>query len=192
MTELSVALAGGMIYLAGLSKSLKEGIKKAQASIDDGSALEKFRELIINQGGDVNVVDNYALLPQTKSTFEVKAKKAGFVTKMECTEIGKHCVRLGGGRQKAGDVIDFAVGLVMNKKIGDKVAKGESLMTIHCHDNQMKIAEEIASLVNSKNITIGATKPRTKKKLIIEVQTKFAPLKKISAKKSPIKTKKKK
>ena len=192
LTELSVALAGGMIYLAGLSKTLKEGIKKAQAAIDDGSALEKFRELLINQGGDVNVVDNYALLPHTESTFEVKAKKAGYITKMQCTEIGKHCVRLGGGRQKAGDVIDFSVGLVMNKKIGDKVAKGESLITIHCHENQMNIAEEIASLVNSRDITIAATKPRGKKKLIIEVQTKFAPIKKISAKKAPAKTKKKK
>lgn len=180
LTEVSVALAGGMIYLAGLAKNLNEGIKKAQASIDDGSALEKFRELIINQGGEVGVVDDYSLLPQTATTFEVKSKKAGFVTKMECTELGKHCVRLGGGRLKTGDKIDFAVGFVMNKKIGDKVKKGESLMTIHCHNSQLKIAEEIAELVNKKDITIGATKPRAKKKLIIDVQTKFAPTKKVS------------
>ena len=178
LTELSVALAGGMIYLAGLSKDLKEGIKKAQASIDDGSALEKFRELIINQGGDPKFVDDYSLFPHTKTTYEVKSKKAGFVTKMECTELGKHCVRLGGGRLKTGDKIDFAVGFIMNKKIGDKVKKGESLMTIHCHENQLKIAEEIAELVNKKDITVSATKPRAKKKLIIDVQTKFAPVKK--------------
>ena len=192
MTELSVALAGGMIYLAGLSKTLKDGIKMAQKSIDDGSALQKFRELITNQGGDANVVDKYDLLPQTESTYVVKSKKAGYITKMECTELGKHCVRLGGGRQKTGDKIDFAVGFVMNKKIGDKVAKGEALMTIHCHNTQMKIAEEIALLVNSRDITIGATKPRAKKKLIIEVQTKFAPVKKTTAKaKAPAKKKKK-
>lgn len=183
LTELSVALAGGMIYLAGLSKNLPEGIKKAQAAIDDGSALEKFRELIINQGGDARVIDDYSLLPQTKTTYEVKSKKAGYVTKMECTELGKHCVRLGGGRMKTGDKIDFAVGFVMNKKIGDKVKKGEALMTIHCHDNQLKIAEEIAELVTKKDITVAATKPRAKKKLIIEVQTKFAPVKKPSKKK---------
>jgi pyrimidine-nucleoside phosphorylase len=182
LTELSVALAGGMIYLAGLSKTLPEGIKKAQASIDDGRALEKFRELIINQGGDVNFVDDYSLFPHTETTFEVKSKKAGFVTKMECTELGKHCVRLGGGRMKTGDKIDFAVGFVMNKKIGDKVKKGESLMTIHCHESQLNIAEEIAELVNKKDITVSATKPRAKKKLIIEVQTKFAPIKKPSKK----------
>ena len=79
-----------------------------------------------------------------------------------------------------------------DKATTHKVAKGESLMTIHCHDNQMKIAEEIASLVNSRDITIGATKPRAKKKLIIEVQTKFAPVKKVSVKKAPAKRKKKK
>ncbi len=182
LTEISVALAGGMIYLAGLSKTLKEGIKKAQASIDDGSALEKFRELISNQGGDARVIDNYALLPQTKTTYEVKSVKAGFVTKMECTELGKHCVRLGGGRQKTGDKIDFAVGFVMNKKIGDKVAKGEPLMTIHCHDSQLAIAKSIGEQVIKKDITVSATKPRAKKKLIIDVQTKFAPTKKAKKK----------
>ena len=183
LTEISVALAGGMIYLAGLAKSLKEGIKKAQAAIDDGSALKKFRELIFNQGGETNVVDNYALLPHTKTTYEVKSTKAGFVTKMNCTELGKHCVRLGGGRQTVGDKIDFAVGFVMGKKIGDKVAKGESLMTIHCHETQLEVAREIAELVLKRDITIGATKPRAKKKLVIEVQTKFAPMKKAKTKK---------
>lgn len=200
LTDLSVALAGGMIYLAGLAKDLKEGIKKAQASIDDGSALEKFRELISNQGGDARVIDDYSLLPQTKNTYEVKAKKAGFVAKMECTELGKHCVRLGGGRTKTGDAVDFAVGFVMNKKIGDKVARGETLMTIHCHENQMRLAQEIADLVTSKNIVITASKP-AKKKLIIEVNTSFAqktkktktkkagPVKKVAPKKAK-KTKK--
>lgn len=191
LEELSVALAGGMVYLAGLSKTLKDGIKQAQAALDDGSALEKFRELIFNQGGDANVVDDYNLLPHTSTTFDVKSKKAGYVTKMECTELGKHCVRLGGGRQTTSDKIDFAVGFVMNKKIGDKVSKGDVLMTIHCHENQFRIAEEIANLVLTRDITIGATKPRTKKKLILDVHTQFAPQKK-KTKRSPITTKKKK
>lgn len=183
LEELSVALAGGMVYLAGLSKNLKDGIKKAQSALDDGSALEKFRELILNQGGDARIVDDYTLLPHTKSTYDVLSKKAGFVTKMECTELGKHCVRLGGGRKTTTDKIDFAVGFVMNKKIGDKVSKGDLLMTIHCHENQMDTAEEIAKLVTTRNITISATKPRAKKKLIIDVQTQFAPVTKKKKKK---------
>ncbi|MBC7430123.1 MAG: thymidine phosphorylase [Bacteriovorax sp.] len=178
LTDLSVALAGGMIYLAGLSKTLKDGMKKAQVAIDDGSALEKFRELIKNQGGDVKVIDDYTLLPHTKTTHEVKAHKAGYITKMECTELGKHCVRLGGGRQTTSGVIDFAVGFVMNKKIGDKVAKGDVLMTIHCHENQLPVAQEITHFVHSRDITISPTKPRSKKKLILEVHTQFAPKKK--------------
>ena len=178
LTEVSVALAGGMIYLAGLAKDLKEGIKKAQASIDDGSALEKFRDLIKNQGGDAKVIDDYSRLPQTKLSTVVKSTKAGFVTAMECNELGKHCVRLGGGRTKAGEKIDFAVGFIMNKKIGDQVKKGETLMTIYHHANQEAVVAEISKLVTTKNITISATKPRVKKKLIIDVKTTFAPVKK--------------
>lgn len=178
LTELSLSLAGGMIFLAGLSKSHKEGIKKAQEALDSGAALLKFKELIIHQGGDANVVDDYSLLPQTKKTFLVLAPKNGFVTKMDCKALGMHCVRLGGGRHKTSDNIDFAVGFIMNKKLGDKVKKGETLVTIHCHESQIKEAQIIAKEMSSKDITITATKPRAKKKLIIEVHTKFAPKKK--------------
>ncbi len=178
LTELSVQLAGGMVYLAGLAKTHKEGNAKARTALENGSALEVFRRMIKDQGGDANVVDDYSLLPQTKITFEVKAPKNGFVTKMDCKSLGLHCVKLGGGRQKTTDKIDFAVGFVMNKKIGDKVKKGESLVTIHCHDSQMDIVRAISDEMSKKDITITATKPRAKKKLIIEVQTKFAPKKK--------------
>lgn len=188
LTDLSVALAGGMIYLAGLSKTLKEGIKKAQASIDDGSALEKFRDLIKNQGGDVRVIDDYSLLPQTDLTYEVVSTKAGFVSQMDCKQLGTHCVRLGGGRQKTSDVVDFAVGFVMNKKLGDKVSKGESLLTIHYHKNQLNIVQEIASHIQKSDIKISTAKPRTKKKLILEVVTKFAPKKKTKTKQTNNKT----
>ena len=189
LTELSLNLAGGMIYLAGLTKSHKEGIKKAQGALDSGAALEKFRDLIIHQGGDGAVIDDYTLFPQTKSTYEVKALKSGFVTKMDCQALGMHCVRLGGGRQKASDVIDFAVGFIMNKKLGDKVKKGELLVTIHCHESQMATAREISEEMTKKDITIGAIKPRSKKKLIIEVQTKFAPTKTSKEKAAKVKTK---
>lgn len=189
LTEVSVALAGGMIYLAGLAKDLKEGMKKAQAAIDDGSALERFRELIKNQGGDAKVVDDYSRLPQTKLTTVVKATKAGYISAMECNELGKHCVKLGGGRTKTGERIDFAVGFIMNKKIGDAVKKGEALMTIHHHDTQAEVVKEISKLVTAKNITISATKPRAKKKLIIDVQTNFAKKTKVKATAKTTKTK---
>ena len=183
LTDISLSLAGGMVYIAGLAKSHKEGIAKAEKALESGAALEKFRELIKNQGGDELVIDDYSRMPQTKTRFEVKALKTGFISAMDCKALGMHCVQLGGGRQKTSDKIDFAVGFIMNKKIGEKVKKGESLVTLHIHESQMDLAKNIADEMSKKNIIIKATKP-AKKKLIIDVQTKFAPIKKTKKKKS--------
>lgn len=178
LTELSLALAGGMIYLAGLSKTHKLGIQTAKKALDSGAALNKFRELIINQGGDARIIDDYSLLPQANTTFEVHANKNGFITEMDCKSLGMHCVRLGGGRQKKSDLIDFSVGFIMNKKLGDAVKKGDVLVTIYHHQLQLDLAKEIGETIAKKDIKITTTRLRTKKKLVIEVQTKFAPKKK--------------
>ncbi len=175
LTEVSLSLAGGMVYLAGLAKSHKDGIAKATLALESGAALEKFRELIGNQGGDKRIIDDYSLLPQTKFQFEVNSTKNGFVTSMDCKALGMHSVLLGGGRQKTSDKIDFAVGFIMNKKIGDKVKKGECLLTIHCHESQLAMAKDIAQAIIKKDIVIKSTKARSRKKLILDIQTKFAP-----------------
>ena len=174
LTDLSLALAGGMVYLAGLAKNHQEGIKKAQAALDSGAALEKFRELIKNQGGDPLVIDDYSRLPQTKLTYDIVAKKNGFITEVQCKNIGMHCVALGGGRKQASDKIDFAVGLYLHKKINEPIKKGDVLVTIHYHESQKEIVEEIATQIMNKDFTFKTTKSRTTKKLIIETQTKFA------------------
>lgn len=185
LTDLSVHLAGGMIYLAGLAKTHAEGNKKALKAIEDGRALQKFRELIKNQGGDDKFVDDYSLLPKTTFSVHVLSKKTGYIKEMNCKEFGLHCVELGGGRKKTSDKIDFAVGLLLHKKVGDKVSKGEPLVTIYCHESQGNIAAAISNDILNRDITISATKPTKKKKLIIETKTNFA-------KKTPAKTKAKK
>jgi pyrimidine-nucleoside phosphorylase len=174
LTDLSVHLAGGMIYLAGLAKTHTEGNKKALKAIEDGRALQKFRELIKNQGGDDKFVDDYSLLPKTTFSVHVLAKKSGYVKEMKCKEFGLHCVELGGGRKKTSDKIDFAVGLLLHKKVGDKVTKGEPLVTIYCHETQGNIAAAISNDILNRDITISAIKPTKKKKLIIETKTNFA------------------
>lgn len=178
LTDLSLSLAGGMIFIAGLSKTHKEGIEKAKKALESGAALEKFRELIRFQGGNPKFIDDYSLFPHTTSTYEVKAIKSGYISKMDCKALGLHCVQLGGGRKKTSDLIDFAVGFIMHKKIGDQIKKGDVLVTIHCHENQMAEAKLIAEAMTKKDISVQATKPKTKKKLIIEVQTKFSKTKK--------------
>lgn len=174
LTDLSVHLAGGMIYLAGLAKTHTEGNKKALKSIQDGSALKKFYELIKNQNGDPSFIENYSVLPKTNFSIEVLSKKSGYIKAMNCKEFGLHCVNLGGGRKKTSDKIDFAVGLYLHKKIGDKVSKGESLVTIYCHESQAPIATQIASDILNKDITISPTKNKSKNKLIIQTTTSFA------------------
>jgi pyrimidine-nucleoside phosphorylase len=172
-----------MIYLAGLAKTHKDGIGQAKLALESGAALEKFRDLIQNQGGDINVIENYSLLPHTKLTAKVLAKKNGYITKMDCKALVMHCVKLGGGRQKTTDKIDFAVGFIMNKNIGDKIKKGDLLLTIHHHETQIEIVKTIAEQMLSSDITIAATKSKTKNKLVIEVKTVFAPKKKTIKKK---------
>jgi pyrimidine-nucleoside phosphorylase len=174
LTDLSVHLAGGMIYLAGLSKTHKEGNAKALKSIKDGSALLKFRELIVNQGGDPSFIDDYTVLPHTDFKIEVKSKKSGYIKATNCEEFGMHAVALGGGRKKASDKIDFAVGIILHKKINDAVVKGENLATIYCHPNQKDLALEIAMAIANKDLIFSKTKSKSKKKLIINTSTTFA------------------
>lgn len=170
LTDLSVQLAGGMIYLAGKAKTLKEGNTKAQAAIDNGSALKKFKEMIKNQGGDDKVVEDYSRLPIAKEKLEVLATKSGFVAKVECKNMGLHCVSLGGGRKKAEDAIDFGVGLIINKKIGDAVKKGESLVTIYYHSKQKALVQKMANEIIATDMTISKTKPKTLKSLVYEIK----------------------
>lgn len=174
LTEISLALAGGMVYLAGLSTTHKAGIEKAREVIKNGQALKKFRELIINQGGDPRFIDQKNILPIAKIKTEVRATKAGFIHIIDGLAFGMHCVHLGGGRKKATDKIDFGVGLVMNCKIGDQVKKNDLLVTIYSNANQTAIVKNIVEDIISKNILIKKLKPTKKNKLIVETKTYFA------------------
>ncbi len=154
LEELSVHLAGGMIHLAGKSKTHKGGIKKAKAALKDGSGLACLKKLIAHQKGDAKVVDQYDLLPLAKNKKEILAPKSGYLTHIECKNFGLHCVALGGGRVKTSDKIDFGTGLYLHKKRGDKVKKGDVLTTIYFNDNQKEIVSEIESQILQKDIII--------------------------------------
>ena len=108
----------------------------------NGRALEVFKTFLASQGGDASVVDNPEKLPQAKYIIEVPAKEAGFVAKIAAEEIGVAAMLLGAGRATKESEIDLAVGLVLNKKVGDEVAKGESIVTIHAN------AEDVEKVMN--------------------------------------------
>ncbi len=128
-------LAAWMFYLGGASKTVAEGNQLSEQIIASGKAFERFRQMVELQGGDISAIDDPARLPGTDHRVEVPSSKAGYVTAIACEQVGTACVILGGGREHKEDSVDPAVGIVVHKKIGDKVAAGESLCTIHCHSD---------------------------------------------------------
>ncbi|GGI41169.1 pyrimidine-nucleoside phosphorylase [Mammaliicoccus stepanovicii] len=151
LNELVLTLGSQMVVLAKKANTLEEAREKLQEVIKNGKALEKFRVFLENQGGDGSVVDDVTKLPQAKYTFEVEAQESGYVSNIVADEIGVASMLLGAGRATKDDIIDLAVGLVLNKKVGDKVEKGESLVTIYANQEDVKnVKDKIL-----KNITVS-------------------------------------
>lgn len=151
ITELVMTLGSQMVVLAKKAATLAEARAKLEEVVANGSALEVFRQMIVAQGGDPRVIEDPTLMPQAKYHFELPAPQAGYITKMTADEIGIAAMLLGGGRQAKTDVIDYAVGIELHKKVGDAVAEGESLLTIHSNTEDVANIKEL--LYN--NIEIG-------------------------------------
>lgn len=152
LTALCLTLGSQMVLLANKASSLEEAEQLLQEAISSGRALEKFKQFIINQGGDASVVDDSERLPQSQFIVEVPAKTAGYVTEIVADELGTAAMWLGAGRATKESEIDLAVGLMLNKKVGDRVEEGESLVSIHT--NKIDIDHVITKIYD--NITIGA------------------------------------
>ncbi|MBX4262981.1 pyrimidine-nucleoside phosphorylase, partial [Clostridium estertheticum] len=131
LTELVLTLGSQMVVLAKKAKTLEEARKMLLEVIKNGKALDKFKVFVKNQGGDESVVDNPEKLPQAKYKIDVPALTSGFISNMVADEIGIAAMLLGAGRATKEDKIDLAVGLMLRKKVGDKVEKGEPILTIY-------------------------------------------------------------
>lgn len=166
LTELVLTLGSQMVVLAKKAENLDDAREKLQEVIQNGKALEKFKVFLENQGGDGSVVDDVSKLPQAQHTFEVKAKKSGYVSNIVADEIGVASMLLGAGRATKDDIIDLAVGLVLNKKVGDKVEEGESLVTIYANQEDIKDVEE--KILNNIDISDEQVKPTLIHKVITD------------------------
>ena len=140
LRELSIELSAWMLYLGERSTSVEEGRALAQQLVASGEALEKFKQGIALQGGDPRVVDDYSLLPQAKNRADVKSPSTGFLSATNCMEFGIALAQLGGGREKKEDHIDHGVALEFHKRIGDRVAAGDTLVTIH-YNSSARLAD---------------------------------------------------
>jgi pyrimidine-nucleoside phosphorylase len=151
LEELCLTLGSQMVYLAKKAESLEEARELLVEVIKNGKALETLKTFLSAQGGDPSVVDDYSKLPQATYKIELEAKEDGYVSEIVADGVGTAAMLLGAGRATKESVIDLAVGLLLKKKIGDQVTKGESLVTIY--SNSEKIEEVRNKLYQSIQIS---------------------------------------
>lgn len=157
LTELVLTLGSQMVILAGKAKTSEEAKEMLLDAIHSGKALAKFKEFLANQGGDASIVDDLTKLPQAKYKIELPAKQSGYISRMVADEIGVASMILGAGRATKEDVIDLAVGLVLHKKVGNKVEEGESILTIY--SNRENVEDVKQKLYDNIFIADTATAP---------------------------------
>ena len=138
-------LGSNMIKLAGKGNDLEENKRKMIQNIQNEKALDKFKELVENQGGDISYIEDTNKFGKAKYILPVVLEKEGTITELKAEEIGKLSVFLGAGRIKKEDRIDVEAGIVLNKKIGDNVKIGETVAYIHTN-NEEKAKEAVKRL----------------------------------------------
>ena len=130
LREICLVLATHMLALS-VGGDETEIRQRCERALDDGTALSKFKEIVGAQGGDVSYIANPDKFPTAGTVYGVRAKKDGFIASMDCAVIGKTATLLGAGREKKGDPIDMSAGVVLVKKTGDFVRRGEEIAYLH-------------------------------------------------------------
>ncbi|MTD30100.1 pyrimidine-nucleoside phosphorylase [Planomicrobium sp. YIM 101495] len=161
LTELCLVLGSQMVVVGGGAETLEEARGMLEEAISSGKALEVFKEFIASQGGNAAVADDLTLLPQAEFVTPVLSREEGYIAHMEADDIGTAAMLLGAGRATKDSEIDLAVGIVLHKKVGDHIAAGEAIATVHA--NSETIAKCVEMIYNSMEIT---NQPTEKKELI--------------------------
>lgn len=133
--EVSVALAAHMLSLVN-SKDIYECEKMIRLAIENGSTLEKLKEAVGAQGGDISYIDDTSKFIDASVCIEYKAEKSGYINKIDAQKIGRASVLLGAGREKKDDVIDFGAGIYLCKKTGDEVREGDTVARLYTNKNE--------------------------------------------------------
>ena len=166
LRQLCIELAGWMLHLGGVAASVAEGRKQSEKLIASGKALDKFRRMVELQGGDPRAIDDPKKLPVAQHTMTVSSRGSGYLASLQCEQVGTACVILGGGRERKEDSVDPAVGIVLHKKVGDKVSTGEPLATIYYN---AEIRADRAKKLLEESYRISDSSPNEKSPLIHRV-----------------------
>lgn len=157
LTNLCLELGSHMLVLGEVAKTKDEAFKILKNLISSGKAFEKFKEFIVAQGGDLNVIENPNLLPSTKFNQAYLSKKNGYITELNALDIGLASVKLGAGRETKESEIDFGAGVILKKKIGDYVELNEELAILYSNkESNFEKAFEFMDLAYK----IGKDKPK--------------------------------
>ena len=142
LLELCLALGSCMLTEAGAAENSEAARKRLIQTIEDGSALAKLGDMIEAQGGDRNDVYDTSRLPDSEFEVPIYSERDGYISHIDAEKVGLVSMHLGGGRENKFTEIDLAVGIVLNKKLGDHVCKGEKLADIHA-DDESKLVEAV-------------------------------------------------
>ncbi|MFF3022972.1 pyrimidine-nucleoside phosphorylase [Gottfriedia sp. NPDC057948] len=167
LEELCLVLGSQMVVLAKKAETIEEARAKLLENMKNGKALEVFKAFLVAQGGDGSVVDDPSKLPQAKYVQEVVAKQDGYVSQIVADAVGTAAMKLGAGRATKESVIDLAVGLMLNKKVGEAVKKGDSLVTVYSSTEDISEVEKDL-LENIKISTEKVEEPTLVYDLIME------------------------
>lgn len=149
LTEISIKLAGNMLYLADKG-TIEECENMAKEAIQNGYALKKLIEMVEAQGGDIEYIKNPEKFEKAKYSLEllVEDNIEGYIESMDTEELGIASTMLGAGREKKDDIIDFSAGIILNKKVGDKIKKGDILCTLYTN-NEKKLKDAKEKVISS-------------------------------------------
>src|SRR5579864_7028075 len=169
LLELCLELAAQMLYLGDHAASISEGKSIAKEMIGSGKALERFRAMVQAQGGNAAIIEHPEKLPKARHRAVISSSANGFVQAMQCERIGSACVVLGGGRERKEDSVDHSVGIIVHKKVGDRVATGEPLCDILYNSEERA---EGARRMIERSYQISDVPPRSQRPLVRRIISK--------------------
>lgn len=162
--EVVLELGAYMLKLAGKGENIEENKNKIKDTIKTGKAFHKFVELVENQGGDITYIENTEKFSKAKYEIEIFSNKEGYVKEINAEEIGKLASYLGAGRTKKEDKIDYTAGIILNKKVGDRVKANEKLATLYTNkENYEEAKKELQRIIKISNEAVE------KEKTILEI-----------------------
>lgn len=158
LRHLCLVLGSVLLVNAGIAKDRAESEGMLSASLDSGRALSKFMEFVTAQGGDTSVFDGERLLPVAPLSMDVLSPADGYVSSISCADVGMASLLTGAGRETKDDVLDLSAGLIVHRKVGDRVRKGDAIATVYSSDEK-KLESAAAKLLDAYEFSQEETEP---------------------------------